>query len=170
MGFLYSISNNGISEYWPVRIGKNVIGRSPSCDIQLKEQSISGTHVILNVKKMKSTGKFIASIQDVGGSGTGLYLNDEELDYEIHSCKHEDILVVGGTYKLVLFIIDPAKYDLEPCENFVYKEDAESEAKSKAESVIVEKPMMNPYNANINATVDLSGANKIVPGSTMILD
>ena len=35
IGFLYSVSKKGKSEYWPLHIGKNTIGTSNKCDINL---------------------------------------------------------------------------------------------------------------------------------------
>lgn len=37
VGFLYSISRQGIGEYWPLYQGQNTIGSSPKCDVCLRE-------------------------------------------------------------------------------------------------------------------------------------
>ena len=73
VGFLYSISRQGEGEYWPVKLGRNTIGRSSNCSIQLCEASVSDLHASLNVKIMKSTGRLVASVRDEG-SKTGLFL------------------------------------------------------------------------------------------------
>ena len=52
VGFLYSISRQGIGEYWPLHIGSNKIGRSGNCDICLKEGTVSDIHAELNIKQM----------------------------------------------------------------------------------------------------------------------
>ena len=79
VGFLYSISRQGIGEYWPLRLGTNVIGRSSDCDIRLMERSVSERHASISIKQMSSTHRLIASIRDIG-SKNGIYLNEEELD------------------------------------------------------------------------------------------
>ncbi len=66
VGFLYSISRQGIGEYWPLHIGSNKIGRSGNCDICLKEGTVSDIHAELNIKQMKTTHKILASIKDIG--------------------------------------------------------------------------------------------------------
>ena len=93
VGFLYSISRQGIGEYWPLYLGKNTIGRAASCDIRLLEMSVSDLHASISIKQMKSTHKLIASIRDEG-SKNGIYINDEELDYDNHSCKADRKSVV----------------------------------------------------------------------------
>ena len=118
VGFLYSISRKGIGEYWPLHLGTNTIGRSEDNDICLKEMSVSSKHATLSIKQMKSTHKLIASIRDTG-SKTGMFLNDEELDYENHTCKANDIITVGSSYKLLLILIDAEEYGLSVAEGFV---------------------------------------------------
>lgn len=121
LGFLYSISS-GKTEFWPVYQGMNTIGRSPKSDIQLKEASVSERHAELCVREMKTTHKIIATIKDVG-SKNGMFLNDEELDYDDHSCKDGDVIVVGSNYKLLLILVDTVKNGLcvsphfQPVEN-----------------------------------------------------
>lgn len=85
VGFLYSISRQGIGEYWPLHIGSNKIGRSGNCDICLKEGTVSDIHAELNIKQMKTTHKILASIKDIG-SKNGIFVNEEELDYSAHEC------------------------------------------------------------------------------------
>lgn len=118
VGFLYSLSRQGVGEFWPLHIGTNTIGRSSTCDIQLKEMTVSEHHANIYVRQMKSTGKLIASVQDKG-SKTGMYVNDEELDFENHPCKNEDILTVGSNYKLLVVLIDANHYGLTKAEEFV---------------------------------------------------
>ena len=57
VGFLYSISRQGIGEYWTLHLGKNTIGRSDKCDVSLKERTVSELHAALNIKQMKSDRK-----------------------------------------------------------------------------------------------------------------
>ena len=118
VGFLYSISRKGIGEYWPLHLGSNTIGRSDSCDIQLNEASVSDSHATLSIKQMKSTQALIASVRDTG-SKNGMYLNEEELDYDNHSCKNGDVLTIGTCYKLLLILINAKEYGLSIAENFI---------------------------------------------------
>jgi hypothetical protein len=123
VGFLYSISS-GTAEYWPLYVGTNIIGRSPKCDIVLNEKTVSNEHASLVVRKMRSTGKVVASIKDLG-SDVGMFLNDLELDFESHTCKNEDTIIVGSCYKCVLLLIDAEKYGLSVAEDFIPAEETE---------------------------------------------
>ena len=62
----------------------------------LAEQTVSERHAALNIKQLKSTRKILASIRDEG-SKNGIYVNDEELDYDAHEVKNHDIITTGAT-------------------------------------------------------------------------
>ncbi len=169
VGFLYSISRKGIGEYWPLHLGANTIGRSSSCDIQLKEASVSDFHATLNIKRMKTTQVLIASVRDTG-SKNGMYLNNEELDYDNHSCKNGDVLTIGSCYKLLLMLVNASEYGLTIAENFVpYEEPEEQDDDS------VDNSFDNTYTRNQNkyiddGTVDLNGNRAFTyPGETKIM-
>ena len=179
VGFLYSISRKGIGEYWPLHLGTNTIGRADDNDICLKEMSVSSKHATLSIKQMKSTHKLIASIRDTG-SKTGMYLNDEELDYENHSCKTNDIITVGANYKLLLLLIDAEEYGLSVAEEFVEDKDAAPASGGApvqaARGGFGDDATQNnfrPYSAehrNVDTgTVDLSGAGFDEPGGTEMM-
>ena len=121
VGFLYSISRQGIGEYWPLHIGKNRIGRASDNDVVLKEMTVSDYHATLNVRRL-ANNKIIASVQDAG-SKTGLYVNDEELDFEMHNCQNNDLLTIGKAYQLVLLLIDTDSYGLSVANNFMQAEE-----------------------------------------------
>lgn len=159
VGFLYSISRQGIGEYWPIKLGKNTIGRSEACDIQLAEASVSDIHASLSVKIMKSTGRLVASIKDEG-SKTGLFLNNEELDYNNYSCKNLDVIVVGSSYRLLIILVDAIEYGLTAAENFISTEISKTTGKlgtSKpiAAEPINDDPFTRPAHININETIDI---------------
>lgn len=124
VGFLYSVSRQGIGEYWPVYVGTNTIGRDFDNDVCLREGTVSGHHAVLNVKRLKTTNKVIASVRDIG-SKQGIFLNDEELGYDPTTCKNEDIITVGDNYKLLLIIIDTESYGLSVAEDFHAVDDDE---------------------------------------------
>ena len=164
VGFLYSISRKGIGEYWPLHLGANIIGRSSKCDVQLKEMSVSEKHATLNVKRMKSTNALIASVRDTG-SKTGMYLNDEELDYDNHACKNGDVLTVGTCYQLLVILVNANEYGLSVAEKFMPYEEPKR--------VEIETPVEEPVKARHyvdDGTVDLSGRKSFAsPGETKIM-
>lgn len=173
VGFLYSISRKGIGEYWPLHLGTNTIGRSNECDIVLRERSISERHATLSIKQMKTTHKLIASIRDTG-SKNGMYLNEEELDYDNHSCKNNDIITVGTSYKLLLLLIDAEQYGLSVSEDFVPVEEEENNYFAASNNFGDDtRNNFNPYNAdnrNVDTgTVDLNGAQFTKPGETKFM-
>ncbi len=177
VGFLYSISRKGIGEYWPLHLGTNTIGRADDCDICLKEMSVSSKHATLSIKQMKSTHKLIASIRDTG-SKTGMYLNDEELDYENHACKANDIITVGANYKLLLILIDAEEYGLSVSDEFVEDKEVADDGfdyQTQGRGGFDDATHNNfrPYSAdhrNVDTgTVDLSGAGFDEPGGTEMM-
>ncbi|MBQ7419625.1 MAG: FHA domain-containing protein [Prevotella sp.] len=177
VGFLYSISRKGIGEYWPLHLGTNTIGRADDNDICLKEMSVSGKHATLSIKQMKSTHKLIASIRDTG-SKTGMYLNDEELDYENHSCKSNDIITIGANYKLLLLLIDAEEYGLTVAEGFVEDKEVGNDFpyQTQGQGGYIDdatQSKFRPYssdNRNVDTgTVDLSGPSFDEPGGTELM-
>lgn len=175
VGFLYSISRQGIGEYWPLHLGTNTIGRAADCDICLKEMSVSDHHAALSIKQMKTTHKLIASIKDTG-SKNGMFLNDEELDYDSHPCKMNDIITVGTSYQLLLLLIDAEQYGLTVAENFVAAGDDDDFMDVPTGFVGADdstRGNFNPYdsdNRNVDTgTVDLNGAQFNKPGGTKFM-
>lgn len=171
VGFLYSISRKGISEYWTLHLGANTIGKGSDNDIQLMEASVSVSHATINIKLMKTTGKVIAFIRDIG-SKNGIYLNETELDYEGHSCKNGDIITIGDAYKLALILIDTNELGLSPADNF--KEiGAEPVKKAPVESLSRKVPESDAYERkgakNGLETIDASGYDLSDPGETRFM-
>lgn len=130
VGFLYSLSKKGEPEYWPLHVGSNKVGKSKDMNIILSEASISDHHANINIKRLRTKGNaLVASVVDMG-SKNGIMLNDEELDFEPHSLKNEDVVIFGYNYKCVIVLIDPVRYGLSESEEFVhlnepdYKENA----------------------------------------------
>lgn len=166
VGFLYSISRQGIGEYWPIKLGRNTIGRSASCDIQLAEASVSDLHASISVKIMKSTGRLVASIRDEG-SKTGLFLNDDELDYNNYSCKNLDVIVVGANYRILIILVDAPEYGLIAAENFVAAdvtyESAPVEKKEEVRDFGTEDNDLfaRPSHINVNETMDIERQGQI---------
>lgn len=176
VGFVYTLSNGGKAEYWPIRIGVNTIGSSADNDICLPEESVSARHAQINVKRLqRSGGKLAAGIKDIGSSN-GVLLNDEELDYELHNCKSEDVITIGFNYKLVLVLVDPVKYGIGASEGFrpIANEQNYEMAAPYDETVRDRKAVpvrpVDPYVIG-DETININnpGANDISGGRTKIL-
>lgn len=118
LGFLYSISRQGIGEYWPLYLGPNTIGSSPNCNICLREATVSEQHAVLMVRRLKNPEKTIASLEDTR-STNGTMLNGESLSFTQVECKNGDIITVGESYELVVFLIDVNALGLKVAENFI---------------------------------------------------
>lgn len=125
IGFLYSVSKKGKSEYWPLHIGQNTIGTSNKCDINLCEGTISSEHAVLVVRKMKNPEKIIASISDAK-STNGTMRNGESLGFSAVECFNGDILTIGENYELLLLLIDTKELGLSVSENFIHIESQET--------------------------------------------
>lgn len=155
LGFLYSISRHGITEYWPLRVGANTIGRDASNDIVLLEESVSGSHAVIHTRMMKN-GKVIAQIQDVG-SKNGIFVNDEELGYTAVECHNNDVIQIGEAYKLLLILVNSNECGIGVAQNF---RDVESAPEDNID--IFKDPFVNSGSQN-RGTVPLSGDSTIAP-------
>lgn len=164
VGFLYSISRNGVGEYWPVCVGTNTIGRDPECDICLEEGTVSSHHALLNVKKLKTKDCIVAQIRDEG-SKNGLLVNNEELDFGIHECHNNDVIRIGNNYQLLLLLINPSDHGLKVAEEFEALDDMPT------------PPMGNPFGTSpydpesrpVNGTQAMDGGNDFSSGGTRFL-
>lgn len=168
VGFLYTISRQGIGEFWPLYIGQNVIGQSSDCDICLKEGTVSSTHAILVIRKMKNTDKLIASIKD-DSSKNGTLVNGEDIAFNAHECVNKDIITIGSSYELLLILIDAKDLGLKVAENFIPVEEDEFIPYDP----IGNDDNFNPYDHNnrtsTNGTVAMDGASSPVSGGTKAL-
>ena len=170
LGFLYSISRRGVGEYWPLFLGTNTIGRDSSNRIQLKERTVSTKHAELYVRVMKSTGEIIASIRDCG-SKTGMFLNEDELDFENHPIKNGDILTIGANYRLVVILINARALGLTVSEDFqVAEEDMRRDNNDPFPITNNAYTATRRQQRQDDGTIDLSGGqNPFAGGDTNIL-
>ncbi len=122
VGFVYSISRQGVGEYWPLHVGANTIGSAPGCDICLREATVSAEHAVLVVRKMKNPEKTIASISDAR-STNGTMVNGESLGFSAVECVNGDVITIGENYELVLLLVDTKALGLKVAENFMPMED-----------------------------------------------
>ena len=118
VGFLYSISRQGIGEFWPLYVGPNSIGSSPDCDITLSEGTVSSEHATIVVRKMRNPEKTVASITD-SRSTNGTMVNGESLWMDAKECFNNDIITIGMNYEMVLILIDTKAMGLRVSENFI---------------------------------------------------
>lgn len=119
VGFVYSISRTGVGEYWPLHVGRNIIGNDADCDIILGEGTVSGHHANLHVNKMKKPEKIEATISDLGTTN-GTLLNDCSVSVaRPMECVSGDIITIGENYTLVLILIDTKALGLEVATNFL---------------------------------------------------
>ena len=172
VGFLYSVSNGGNREYWPIYVGSNVIGRDADVDIQLNEATISGKHAVIRVRELRTSSGLTATIQDLG-SKTGILINDEDPGYDIVKCNNGDTITVGKNYRMLVILIDTAAAGLSPASEFI------PIAAPKPDNSTVElsstPQKKNPYDRNSrniqDGTIDLSGPQSFdSPGGTVIME
>lgn len=171
VGFLYSISRNGVGEYWPVCIGQNTIGRDAVNDVVLLESTVSNRHALLNVKQLKQTKRLVAQIRDEG-SKNGIVVNGEELDFGIHECKNGDIIRIGDNYTLLLILIEAEAMGLSIAEEFISTEEIPTPPAMPFMGPGTDGPGANPYNsANRaeNGTIAMDGRKDFDGGGTKFL-
>jgi len=118
IGFLYSISRGGITEYWPLHLGRNTIGCSNNNGIILLESSISSSHSVIHIMR---TDKLKVYIQD-DNSVSGTIVNGKHIGFVRHECRNGDIIEIGN-YQLYLIIIDSDEIGLKVSDKFVDKEE-----------------------------------------------
>ena len=170
VGFLYSISNGGNREYWPIHVGTNIIGREDSADITLREATVSSRHAEIRVRELRTGNGLTATIQDLG-SKTGILINDTDPGYDLQKCCNGDILTIGENYRLLVIFVDTAANGLDVSPNFMpiaEQKEEETEIPSFGKGV-------NPYDRNLRSsqpgTVNLSGNDPIInAGGTMIME
>lgn len=108
IGVLYSISAGIEGELFPVYVGRNTIGSDPSCDICLRESSVSAKHGMLLARKQSNEeGKeYIKVILSDTNSSYGTILNGERLNFEKVTCSDGDVITIGQNYVLVLSLFN----------------------------------------------------------------
>lgn len=134
VGFLYSISRIGVGEYWPLYVGQNVIGSSPSCDVVLRESTVSQRHAILHINKMKKPEKIEATISD-SQSTNGTMVNGNSVSVaRPPECVNGDIITIGENYELLFILIDVKVCGLKQSANFMPMDEIENEETYKRDS------------------------------------
>ena len=108
VGVLYSISAGIEGELFPIYVGRNTIGSDESCDICLRETSVSAFHgMILARKQMDEAGNEVMNVflSDTD-SMCGTCINGERLGYEKTKCQNGDNIRIGQNYVLLLSLFE----------------------------------------------------------------
>ena len=119
VGVLFSISGGLEGELFPVYIGRNIIGSDTSCDICLREESVSAQHGSILVRKQTNddgTEHLQVTLSEID-SGTGLSANGKKVGFETLSCADNDVISVGRSYSLILRLFN-AIDKLSVCSEF----------------------------------------------------
>ena len=108
IGVLYSISAGIEGELFPVYVGRNTIGSDLSCDICLRETSVSAQHGILLARKQANVqgDEYINVILSDTNSSYGTCVNGERLNFEKVTCTDGDVISIGQNYVLVLSLFN----------------------------------------------------------------
>lgn len=104
VGVLYSISAGVEGELFPIYIGRNSIGSDLSCDICLRETSVSAQHgVLLARKQMNEDGEErVTLIISDNSSRYGTCVNGESIFSEKAVCANGDVIAIGQNYVLAV--------------------------------------------------------------------
>lgn len=108
IGVLYSISAGVEGELFPIYVGRNTIGSDLSCDICLRESSVSSLHGMLLARKQTNAEgeEYINVMLSDSNSSYGTSVNGERLDFERVTCADGDIISVGQNYVLILSLFN----------------------------------------------------------------
>lgn len=162
IGVLYSISAGIEGEIFPVYVGRNIIGSDLSCDICLRETSVSSQHAILLARKQTDENgeEFINVILLDNNSSYGTNVNGNRIDFEKITCSDGDVINIGQNYVLVLSLFN-AFNKLSVAYGFdripVLKKKAEEKHNplpTQAANIISEQSPQREYHAT-NVTQDM---------------
>ena len=108
IGVLYSISAGIEGELFPLYVGRNTIGSDLSCDICLRETSVSAQHGLMLARKQtdENGDEYINVMLSDNNSSYGTSVNGERLNFERITCSDGDIITIGQNYVLVLSLFN----------------------------------------------------------------
>lgn len=108
VGVLYSISASPEGELFPIYVGRNTIGSDLSCDICLRETSVSAQHgMLLARRQMDDDGReYFNVILSDSNSCYGTCLNGEKVVFEKVVCADGDVISIGQNYVLILSLFN----------------------------------------------------------------
>ena len=121
VGFLVSISRTMEGEFWPIRLGENVIGAASDCSVMLNESKVTERHATLTIQ-VNEEDDFKLNVWLMGLNSTnGTYQNKKLLPPQTSvSCNNNDIIKIGA-YELLLMLFDANVHGLKTMGNFVPK-------------------------------------------------
>lgn len=113
VGMLFTISNGGKAEIFPLYMGRNEVGRTAEADVCLNEESISQKQAIILVRRYDKN-KIHFTIVD-NGSSNGTLINGELIEeLETHLLEDGSILDFGSGYKMKFFKLLGEELGLKP--------------------------------------------------------
>ena len=113
VGMLFTISNGGKAEIFPLYMGRNEVGRTAEADVCLNEESISQKQAIILVRRYDKN-KIHFTIVD-NGSSNGTFINGELVEeLETHLLEDGSILDFGSGYKMKFFKLLGEELGLKP--------------------------------------------------------
>ena len=126
VGFLVSVSRTLEGEFWPLRLGENVIGASGDCAIMLNEAKVSERHATLTIQ-INEEENFQLNVWINGLNATnGTYLNKKLIPPQTAvPCSNNDKIKIGR-YELLVMLFDANMHEMKNAENFTPKYDYSS--------------------------------------------
>lgn len=117
VGVLFSVSKDLLGEIFPIYLGRNMIGSNESCDVRLREKTVSYEHAVLYVRSEGYPAECLMTISDYG-SMHGSMVNQKDSRYETLSLRDGDLLTIGRHYKLVVKLFNIKEYGLSEDNGF----------------------------------------------------
>jgi len=123
VGFLVSVSRTMEGEFWPLRLGENMIGSASDRSILLNEEKVSEKHATLIIQ-INEEENFQLNVWITGLNATnGTYLNKKLIPPQTAiSCNNNDKIKIGS-YELLLLLFDVNKHGMKSMESFKPKYD-----------------------------------------------
>ena len=121
VGFLVSVSRTPEGEFWPLRLGENIIGSASECSVRLNEAKVSEKHAALIIQ-INEEENFQLNVWINGLNATnGTYLNKKLITRQtVTACKNEDKIKIGS-YELLLLLFDVNRHEMKQAERFTPK-------------------------------------------------
>ena len=144
VGLLVSASHGGKTEIFPIRKGRNVIGRSAQADIRLMEDTVSENHAIIVVRHIQTPiDRYVFSITDKE-STCGTFINGENIDFNTYVIEDHTRIRFGNSYEFLFLRLDKQFLELKAAPGFAaVKEKEEPVVQEKDETINLYAPDKN---------------------------
>ena len=121
VGFLVSVSRTKEGEFWPIRLGENMIGTASDCSILLNEAKVSDKHATLIVQINEEENLQLNVWINGLNATNGTYLNKKLIPPQTAiSCNNNDKIKIGS-YELLLILFDANKHGMKTADGFAPK-------------------------------------------------